>query len=77
MGMTTARFTADTTVVPPRVYYLMSYVKSSQAVVMFNYGHRLRFRCLQATTKSWERSKSAACRHVGYVGPSQLPCGDG
>jgi hypothetical protein len=28
MGMTTARFTADTTVVPPRVYYLMRYVKS-------------------------------------------------
>jgi len=30
---------------------------------MFTYHHRLRSRCLQATTKSWERSKVPDCSH--------------
>jgi hypothetical protein len=44
---------------------------------MITYGHRLWPRLIEGTTKSWEGSKSAICRHVGYVGPCQLPWGNG
>jgi hypothetical protein len=36
----------------------MSYVKSSQSVVMFNYGHRLGVRSIKRTTKSGDGSKA-------------------